>query len=64
MNDLTGWDVALWIAAGIAAVLLLVRIMLKFRGFWLAYYQRQVQAAQRRQAAGTRRGEEGSNDAG
>ncbi|MGQ9503282.1 MAG: hypothetical protein ACUVQG_00090 [Thermogutta sp.] len=45
--EASGWDIALWSLAAFAAVMLLVRVMLKFRQFWIDYYRTQAEAARR-----------------
>jgi len=50
MEEITGWDIALWSLAAFAAVMLLVRVMIKFRQFWIDYYQKQAEAARRRKS--------------
>jgi len=50
MEESTGWDIAIWSLAAFAAVMLLVRVMIKFRQFWIDYYQKQAEAARRRKS--------------
>ncbi len=48
MEDISGWDIALWSVASFAAVMLLVRVMLAFRQYWVDYYRMQAEAARKR----------------
>jgi hypothetical protein len=49
-EETTGWEIALWSLAAFAAVMLLLRIMLKFRQFWVDYYHIQAEAARRKKS--------------
>jgi hypothetical protein len=49
-EETTGWEIALWSLAAFAAVMLLVRIMIKFRQFWVDYYRIQAEAARRKKS--------------
>jgi len=50
MEESMGWDIAIWSLAAFAAVMLLVRVMIKFRQFWIDYYRSQAEAARRRKS--------------
>ena len=51
MENMTGWDIALFVVAGYVAVMSMARLMLRRRGQFLAEFREQMKAEKKRKEA-------------